>query len=133
LRMRWKLTDGFPTNESSNLKAVCFLSILCRVTACEREPLHVVGHPDVVVGRIIETRMRCGSGNDRRQMWRKFFRSGHWSNPAYDPPHIATLPSQNGCFASHSTTSCPSRGSFANGSNSPAELPRPRTSTSANT
>src|SRR5216117_4108888 len=45
---------------------------------------------------------------------------------------MPTLPSQKGCFANHSTTSCPSRGSFANGSNSPPELPRLRTSTSAN-
>ena len=40
---------------------------------------------------------RCG-GNSRA--------SAHWSNPAYEPPHIATLPFDQGCFASHSTTSC---------------------------
>src|SRR5438876_4838419 len=62
-----------------------------------------------------------------------FFAVVNLSKTAYEPPHMATFPSQNGCFASHSTTSCPSRGSFVNGSNSPPEFPRPRTSTSANT
>ncbi len=57
--MRWKLTDGFPTNESSDLKGMCFL---------------YVSHPDVVVGWIIEARMRGCGGNDRRQMRRQLFR-----------------------------------------------------------
>ena len=52
------------------------------------------------------------------------FRTAHWLNPAYDPPHVATLPLHHGCRASHSTMSCPSRASLTNGSNSPAELPR---------
>src|SRR5258708_34266188 len=67
---------------------------------------------------------RCG-GNS--------FKTVHWSNPAYEPPHIVTLPLQYGCFASHSTTSNPSLPSFTNGSKSPPEFPRPRTSTSAYT
>src|SRR5262245_9508522 len=50
--------------------------VLWCATACEREPLHVVSRPDVVVGGIIEPRMRGGRWNDRRQMWRKFFRRG---------------------------------------------------------
>src|SRR6267378_3467214 len=61
------------------------------------------------------------------------FKTVHWSNPAYEPPHIVTLPLQYDCFASHSTASYPSLPSFTNGSNSPPEFPRPRTSTSAYT
>src|SRR2546430_16478830 len=61
------------------------------------------------------------------------FNSVLCSNPAYDPPHIVTLPLQYDCLASHSTTSYPSLPSFTNGSNSPPEFPRPRTSTSAYT
>src|ERR1700687_2703378 len=59
------------------------------------------------------------------------FNPARWSNPACDPPHIVTLPLQYDCLASHSTTSYPSLPSFTNGSNSPPEVPRPRTSTSA--
>src|SRR5580765_1864469 len=42
--------------------------------AGEREPLHVVSHPDVVVGWIIQAGMRGGSGDDRRQRRWKFLR-----------------------------------------------------------
>src|SRR5258705_2304760 len=48
--------------------------ILRAVTAREREPLHIVSHPDVVVGWIIQTGMRGGSRHDRSQMRRKFLR-----------------------------------------------------------
>src|SRR5215469_17100620 len=44
------------------------------MTACEREPLHVVSHSDVIVRWVIQTGMRGGSGHDRRQMRRKFLR-----------------------------------------------------------
>src|SRR4029453_11727832 len=47
--------------------------ILSSATARERKPLHIVSHPDVVVGRIVQARMR-GGGHDRRQMRRKFLR-----------------------------------------------------------
>ena len=36
--------------------------VLRVVTARERKPLHVVSHPDVVVGRIIQAGMRGDSG-----------------------------------------------------------------------
>src|SRR5258705_3778860 len=48
--------------------------ILRGVTAGEREPLHVVSHPDVAVGWIIQTGMRGGSRHDCRQMRWKFLR-----------------------------------------------------------
>src|SRR6478752_1947015 len=48
--------------------------VLWSSPAGEREPLHVVTHPDVAVEWKIQTGMRCGSGNDRRQMRWKFLR-----------------------------------------------------------
>src|SRR5215831_5455992 len=48
--------------------------VLYRTTACKREPLHVVSHPDVVVRWIIDAGMSGSSGNDGRQMRRKFLR-----------------------------------------------------------
>ena len=57
-------------------------------------------------------RDRCGSGHDCRQMRRKFLRRCPLVEARIRTAPLATLPSQNGCFASHSTTSCPSRGSF---------------------
>src|SRR6058998_1084464 len=48
--------------------------VLRGVTTCEREPLHVVSHSDVVVGRIIQAGMRGGSRHDCCQMRWKFLR-----------------------------------------------------------
>src|SRR5262245_41334916 len=48
--------------------------ILRGVTAGEREPLHDVRHPDVVGVRKIQAGMCRSSGNDRREMRRRFLR-----------------------------------------------------------
>ena len=48
--------------------------VLCSVTAGQREPLHVISHPDVVVRWIIEAGMRGGGRNNGRQVRREFLR-----------------------------------------------------------
>src|SRR6478672_4278249 len=48
--------------------------VLWSSPASKREPLHIVSHPDVVVGWIIQAGMRGGSGHNRRQRRWKFFR-----------------------------------------------------------
>src|SRR5215216_1816583 len=45
---------------------------LAGAAAGKREPLHVVGFTDVIVGRIIKWRMGSCSRNDCHQMWRRF-------------------------------------------------------------
>src|SRR5882724_6019747 len=48
--------------------------LLSGATTGEREPLHVVGFAHIMVRRIIERWMGGCGGNDRREMWREFFR-----------------------------------------------------------
>src|SRR5713101_1755352 len=48
--------------------------VLRGAAASEREPLHVISHPDVVDRRIIERWMRSGCRHDRCKMGWKFFR-----------------------------------------------------------
>ena len=55
--------------------------VLCRVTAGEREPLHVISQSNVVIRGIIEARMGGRRRNNRRQMRREFLRGGPLIEP----------------------------------------------------
>src|ERR1700730_6828393 len=50
--------------------------VLCCPATGEREPLHVISQPNIIVGWVIEARMCSCRGNDCRQMWRKFLCRG---------------------------------------------------------
>ena len=145
----WKCVVGLPTISSSSAKgrwskyrsakASAHSSASPKMVLCAALPLVKVSQVMLYGTKTLCTkgksvpRYAAAAGTIDSRLGGSSFAVAHWSQPPYEAPYMDTFPFDHGCAASHSTTSWPSLSASLKGSNSPSELPRPRTSTAAKT